>query len=47
VETLLKRGAETSLRDGWGKSAWDMAKDAGRSDIMELLESFEEKQEGQ
>jgi ankyrin repeat protein len=46
VEALLKLGANTSLRDGWEKSAWDRAKEAGRSDIMELLENFEKKPEG-
>jgi len=46
VEALLKLGANTSLRDGWEKSAWDRAKEAGRSDIMELLENFQKKPEG-
>ena len=46
MEALLKLGANTSLRDGWEKSAWDRAKEAGRSDIMELLENFQKKPEG-
>ncbi|PMD31059.1 ankyrin [Hyaloscypha variabilis F] len=45
VEALLKGGARRSLRDDWGKRAWDRAKEHGRSDIMELLENFERKSE--
>ncbi|KAF4630419.1 hypothetical protein G7Y89_g7722 [Cudoniella acicularis] len=46
VEALLRGGARRRLRDDFGKSAWDRAKEAGRSDIMELLENFTRKSEG-
>jgi hypothetical protein len=46
VEALLKGGARRRLRDDYGKSAWDRAKGAGRSDIMQLLENFTRKSEG-
>jgi hypothetical protein len=46
VEALLRGGARRRLRDDYGNSAWDRAKERGRSDIMDLLENFTRKSEG-
>lgn len=40
VEALLRGGARRDLKDDYGKSAWDRAKEAGRSDIVELLDKY-------
>jgi ankyrin repeat protein len=40
VEALLRGGARRDLKDDYRKSTWDRAKEAGRSDIVELLDKY-------
>ena len=38
---LLERGADTSLRDGEGRTALDMAKERGHTGLEEKLKKYE------
>uniref|UniRef100_A0A1I8FX66 ANK_REP_REGION domain-containing protein n=1 Tax=Macrostomum lignano TaxID=282301 RepID=A0A1I8FX66_9PLAT len=40
---LLDAGSDWSLRDGWGRTALDSAREKGRSELVELLLRYEEK----
>ena len=44
VPLLLSAGADTTLRDKDGETAMDLAKEAGASDIVRLLESHRQQQ---